>query len=144
MKKIYFIWFLAVLLLFPHTYTMGAMTRGTVGEQGGQQHMGGGMMGGQQGQMDRGEMMLHGHEITGGMMVNLNQMTVLMQRMTDIMQRTTEPVQMKKMSVILGDMSEHLSGMSGMMKKDNIPQKEMEELLQHMSQTQKRFDMLMW
>ncbi|MEN8263923.1 MAG: hypothetical protein ABFR82_10695 [Nitrospirota bacterium] len=51
---------------------------------------------------------------------------------------------MKKMSYILGDMSEHMKGMSGIMRRGNVSQKEMEELLQHMSQTQKRFDMMMW
>jgi DNA mismatch repair ATPase MutL len=40
------------------------------------------------------------------------------------------------------DMSEHMSEMSQIMKKDNISQQEMDRLHDQMHQTQKRYDML--
>ncbi|MEN8264258.1 MAG: hypothetical protein ABFR82_12425 [Nitrospirota bacterium] len=141
MKKFYFICFLAVLLLIPFTYTMGAMTRGTMGEQGGQQHMGSGMMGGQQRQMGHGGAMMQGHEIMGGMMQDMNRMTGLMQKMTDVMRRTTDTARMGQMSDIMKDMSEHMGNMSRIMSRGSVSQKEMEELHQQMLETQKRFDM---
>ena len=141
MKKVYFISFLAVLLLIPYTYTMGAMTRGTMGDHGGQQHMSGGMMGGQQGQMGHGDSMMQGHEIMGGMMQDMNRMTGLMQKMTDIMGRTKDTARMSEMSGIIRDMSEHMGNMSRIMSRGSVSQKEMEQLHQQMLETQKRFDM---
>jgi hypothetical protein len=142
MKKIYFICFLAVLLLIPYTYSLGGMSGSMMKGQGSQQQMGSGMMGGQQGQMGQGDMMMQGHEMMGGMMQDMNRMTGLMQKMTDMMGRTTDTASMRKMSDIMRDMSEHMRDMSGIMGRGSVSQKEMEELHQQMLQTQKRFDMM--
>jgi hypothetical protein len=141
MKKVYFICFLAVLLFIPYTYTMGAMTRGSMGDHGGQQHMGGGMMGGQQGQMSHGDAMMQGREIMGGMMKDMNRMTGLIKKMMDVMRRTTDPALMGQMSDIMKDMSEHMGNMSTIMSRGSVSQKEMEQLHRQMLETQKRFDM---
>ncbi len=142
MKKVYFIGLLAVLLLIPYTYTMGGMSRGSMGDHGGQQYMGGGMMGGEQGHMGQGGAMMQGHEIMGGMMQDMNRMTGLMQRMMDVMRRTTDTSRMGTMSDIMRDMSQHMGDISRIMGKGNVSPKEMEELHQQMLQTQKRFDMM--
>lgn len=89
--------------------------------------MGGGMMGGQ-GHM---EGMLQRHEVEGGLIHHMGQMSRLMQQMRDMFSEKTDPESRRKLSRIMEDMSEHFMKMSAIMKKGEVSQKEMQELDQH-------------
>ncbi len=119
---------------------MGDSSGDMMGGQGGQQ-MGSGMMGDQQGQMGQGGMMTHG-DMMGGMHTNMNHMTGLMQKMTDVMSREMSASNMNKMSEIMRDMSLHMTGVSDIMSKDSVSQKEMQGVNDHIHQIEKRFDMM--
>ncbi|GBE04354.1 MAG TPA: hypothetical protein ENG95_04830 [Nitrospirae bacterium] len=140
MKKVYFMILLISLLVVPFVYA--EMGGGMMGGQESQEQMGSSMMDGQQGNMKQGGMMLKGHEIMGGMMLNMSQMGGLMQKMSDIMQSKIDPGSMSKMSDIMDNMSGHLKQMSGIMKQGQVSQEDMQKLHDQMLETQKKVEMM--
>jgi hypothetical protein len=124
MKKVYCMILIVSLMAAPYAYAQ----------------MGSGMMG-SQGHM---EGMMQGHDLTGGMMHHMGQMSRLMQQMRDMMAEKADAESMKKISVLMQDMSEHLMDMSRIMKKGNVTQKEMKELDQHNVIMQERYDKMRW
>ncbi len=111
----------------------------------------GGMMGGQQGNMMEGQGsqghmkgMMQDHDITGGIMHQMGQMSRLMQQMREMMAMNSDAENMNKMSGIMKEMSEHIEEMSKIMNKGNASEKEMKVLEDHNLNMQKKYDMMRW
>lgn len=108
----------------------------------------GGHMGSGQGNMDKdqGHMkgMLQGHELTGGIMHQMGQMSRLMQQMREMIAEKSDAESMSKMSGLMQEMSEHIEEMSKIMKKGNASEKEMQEMEEHNLRMQKSYDMMRW
>jgi hypothetical protein len=150
MNKIYLMILLLGLLFVPYTYAQ--MGGGIMGGQETQEQKGSTMMGGQQGHMNRSGMMskdhmegmLQGHEVRGGMMHNMGQMSRLMQQMRDMMASKPGAEHMRKISDLMLEMSEHIEEMSKIMKKGTVTEKEMQMLDQHNRKMQESYDMMRW
>jgi hypothetical protein len=127
MNKVYCMILMVSLLVVPYAYAQ----------------MGGGMMGGQ-GSQGHMEGMMQGHEVTGGMMHQMGQMSRLMQQVRDMMAEKSDAESMRKMSGLMQDMSQHLKDMSNIMKEGNASQEEMQELNQQNMMMQKKYEMMRW
>jgi hypothetical protein len=99
--------------------------------------MGGGMMGGQQ-----GEMMMQGEGMMGGMMQMMNQMAGMMQSISGMMREGMSAEEMRKMSEITRDMSMQMTDMSRMMGRGDVSQQEILGLEQRMMDTENRLNMM--
>ncbi len=129
MKKILLI--SIVILTLTAVYGYAQMGGGMMGGQNGQDKMGGGMMGGQQ-EMGQGGMMM---QVT-------NQMGSMMQRMSGMLEKSMGPEDTTRMSEIMRDMSKQMMDMSNIMQSGNISRDEMQMLQQKMMETEKKFDMM--
>ncbi len=90
------------------------------------------------------EGMMQGHEVTGDIMHHMGQMSRMMQQIREMLAEKSDAESMKKMAGLMEDMSEHLMNMSRIMKKGSVSHKKMQELDQHNSMMQKRYDMMRW
>jgi len=141
MKKVFSISICVVVFMFVVSMVYAQMDGGkSGGMMGGQQ---GGMMGGQ-GSQGHMEDMLQGHEVTGGIMHQMGQMSRLMQQMREMMAKKPDAERMSKMSDLMQNMSEHIEEMSKIMKKGNASEKEMQEMDEHNLRMQKSYDMMRW
>lgn len=103
--------------------------------------MGSGMMGGQQGHMEKGSMMMHG-DMMSGIGSNMKHATDMMQRMSGVVHKDMNSSDMREMSKIMMDMSSHIKYMSEIMQKGSASQKEMHSINDHMKDMEKRFNMM--
>jgi methyl-accepting chemotaxis protein len=116
----------------------GMMGNSSGGMMGGQQ-MGSGMTGSQQGHM--GQMMTHG-DMMGNMNLNMRHMTDIMQRMSDVLHKDMSASDLKEMSVIMREISLHMTGMADIMNRGSASQEEMQKVNDHMTEIEKRFNMM--
>lgn len=106
--------------------------------------MGGGKSGSMMGGKGHMEGMLQGHDLKGGIMHQMGQMSRLMQQMRDMMAENSDAESMNKMSGIMKEMSEHIEEMSKIMKKGNASKEEMKILEDHNLNMQKKYEMMRW
>jgi len=139
MKKLLLI--SAIILAVTAGYSFARMGGGMMGGQQGQMGQGG-MMGGQQGQMGQGGMTSgqQGQMGQGGMMQMMSQMGDIMQRASALMTGDMKLEDMKEISEITREMSKQMMDMSNMLRKGGASQKDMQILKQRMMETGKRLN----
>lgn len=138
MKKVYASSICMVILIFIFSMSYAQMGGGKSG----------GMMGGQQGGMmesrEHMEGMMQGHEVSGGLMHNMGQMSRLMQQMRDMMANKSDAASMHKMSRLMREISEHAEKMAAIMDKGGATKDEMQELDEHNRMMQERYEKMRW
>lgn len=87
---------------------------------------------------------MQGHEISGGLMHNMGQMSRLMQQMRDIMANKSDAESMHKMSRLMQDISEQAREMAAIMDKGGATEEEMKELDDHNRMMQERYEKMHW